>query len=222
MPEGISRFLSEQDLVRISQAVKEAERKTSGEIVPYVVEQSDAYEAAVWRAGAMAFAFVLAIFGLIRSVSDVWPQVGLTGVILASFLLSTTMMVLVWTIPSFRRVFVGEELEERRVAQRASEAFLTEEVFNTKDRTGILIFVSLLEHKVIVMGDSGISSRVTNAEWGEVTRSVVDGMKAGKPAEGLIDAIRKSGSLLERKGITPRANDRDELEDRLRTEEDRE
>jgi putative membrane protein len=217
-PAALTRYFSHEEFARISEAVKEAERRTSGEIVPCVVDQSDFYEIAIWRAGAVTMTFVLGLFGVMRMVSDTWPRIGLTGIILSTFLLGGMMMLLAWKVPSFRRIFVGHELEERRVAQRSSEAFLTEEVFSTRDRTGILIFVSLLEHRAVVLGDSGISSKVTIEEWNDVVRSVVDGMKAGRPAEGLIAAIRKSGVLLEQKGITRRGDDRDELSDRLRTE----
>jgi putative membrane protein len=106
---------------------------------------------------------------------------------------------------------------ERRVHQRATEAFLSEEVFNTRDRTGILIFLSLLERKVLVLGDSGINARVQQSDWHDIVQRVVSGIRSGKPAEGLTDAIHQCGLLLQKHGIAIRPDDKDELSDSLRT-----
>jgi putative membrane protein len=99
------------------------------------------------------------------------------------------------------------------------EAFVAEEVFNTKDRTGILIFLSLLEHQVLVIGDSGINAKVQQAEWDSVVHTIVEGMKAHKPADGLIAAIRQCGELLHREGVAIKPDDKNELSDKLRTSE---
>jgi putative membrane protein len=108
-------------------------------------------------------------------------------------------------------------LVERRVAQRAAEAFLAEEVFDTRDRTGILLFLSLLEHKVLVLGDAGINAKVQQSEWEEVVKLIVDGMRSGKPADGLIEAIQKCGALLKREGVVIKPDDKDELSNQMRT-----
>ncbi len=105
---------------------------------------------------------------------------------------------------------------ERRVQQRAAEAFITEEVFDTKDRTGVLIFLSLLEHCVLVVGDSGINAKVEQAEWADVVQTVVSSVRKGKAADGLVSAIQKCGDLLRREGLKRRGDDQDELPDYLR------
>ena len=102
------------------------------------------------------------------------------------------------------------------MAQRAAEAFVSEEVFNTRDRSGILIFLSLLEHRVMVVGDTGINARVKAQEWHAIVKTIVDGIVAGRPAEGLIEGIRQRGALLALKGVARRSDDRDELPDSLR------
>ena len=47
------RFFSQADLDAIQAAVREAEERTSGEIVPYVVERSDDYHNAIWKGAAL-------------------------------------------------------------------------------------------------------------------------------------------------------------------------
>ncbi|RPH37202.1 hypothetical protein EHM92_03310 [bacterium] len=120
-------------------------------------------------------------------------------------------------IPPLKRWFAGNLLMERRVAQRAAEAFVSEEVFKTRERTGIMIFLSILEHKVLVLGDSGINAKVKSEEWDDVVKRIVTGIRSGKPAEGLIDGIAQCGVLLQKHGVAIRQDDSDELSDSLRT-----
>jgi putative membrane protein len=93
---------------------------------------------------------------------------------------------------------------------------LSEEVFATRDRSGVLLFLSLFERRAIVMGDKGIAARVRQEDWEGIIATIVRGMREGKPAESLIEAVRACGGLLERQGLAIRQDDRDELADGLR------
>lgn len=216
---GAGRFFSQTDLDRVAEAVQEAERQTAGEIVPCVVERSDAYEEAVWRGGLCFGLAALALFVCVRQWTTAWLPVDPLMIGLTALAAGGVGALLVLLVPALKRLFAGDALMERRVAQRAAEAFVSEEVFNTRDRTGILIFVSLLEHRVLVVGDAGINAKVRQEEWADVVRRVVSGIRAGRPAEGLIDAIRQSGVLLQRLGVAIRPDDTNELPNTLRAEE---
>ena len=93
---------------------------------------------------------------------------------------------------------------------------MEEEVFNTRDRTGILIFISLLEHRIEVVGDAGINAAVEPEEWAEVVDRIRDGFRSGRRVEGLVAAVDLCGRLLEKRGVELRADDVNELPDRLR------
>ena len=205
------------DRERVEQAVKEAETQTSGEIISYAVEVSDGYEEAMWRSGMAFGGLALLVFVLIHNFSVSWETFELMQVALGTFAATLAGVASANYMNAVKRFFAGKELMERRVAQRAAEEFLAEEVFNTRDRTGILIFLSLMEHKVIVLGDSGINAKVQKAEWEEIVQMIVNGMRAGKPADGLIDAIRQCGVLLHKQGVGIRTDDKDELSNKLRT-----
>jgi putative membrane protein len=213
-----SRYFSPQDLERISAAVREAEQKTSGEIVPYFVRQSDRYEEAVWRGAAFLAFTVLGGVTMVRLFTDVWLPLDTVELALLTMGAGGVGALLVGLIPPLKRFLSGDELIDRRVALRAADAFISEEVFRTRDRTGILIFLSLLEHKVLVVGDVGINAKVDRSEWEDVVARIVRGVNAGTPVEGLIDAIRQCGVLLERHGVKIRRDDRNELSNVLRTE----
>ncbi len=205
------------DLDRIRRAVDEAEGRTSGEIVPYVVARSDEYRLGVWTAatlgalgGALAAAAALWALDPWGAPAPLWALAppalgGVAGYLAASL------------SPALRRLLVPDAVVDLRTQRRASQAFLEEEVFRTRERTGILIFLSLLERRVVVLGDSGINSRVEPGEWEGIVAGIVAGIRRGEPAAALVEAIGRCGELLERRGVERRPDDRDELADGLRT-----
>jgi len=216
MPPTVSRWFTQSDRDRITAAVKDAEGKTSGEIVPFVVHQADPYEEAEWRCGALLAVAVFAVIVVFHRFTDVWFPLDIAEITLATLVAGAAGVLAVKFIPPVKRFFAGPALIGRRVSQRAAEAFVAEEVFDTRERTGILIFVAILEHRVLVVGDSGINAKVRPDEWHDVVQRILGGIRAGKPAEGLIEGIRQCGVLLERRGVERRSDDRDELPDALR------
>ncbi|MBI5471882.1 MAG: hypothetical protein HY961_06010 [Ignavibacteriae bacterium] len=217
MKRSASNLFSSQDSQRIEAAIAEAEKLTSGEIVPYAVSSSDEYEEALWRAGILLGAFTLGVFVAIHNFSTSWQTFELVQVAAATLGASLAGVLFARYWQSATRFFAGRDTIQRRTMQRAMEAFLAEEVFKTRDRTGILLFLSLLEHKVIVMGDSGINAMVKQEEWDHVVKRIVDGIRSDKTADGLIEAIRECGELLKRQGVTIKADDANELSNKMRS-----
>ncbi len=216
MAQKVSHLFTPEDLDRVKAAVQGAEGKTSGEIVPYFVDRSDDYEESEWRLGSLLALLVLGGVSAFHHYSETWLPIDVAILILAvaSALLAGIMVARF--VPPVKRFFAGKALIERRVNARAAQAFLAEEVFRTKERTGILIFVSVLEHRVLVLGDSGINAKVEKAEWQDIVDTVTRSIAQGQAAGALIDAIGKAGTLLARSDVRRRADDTDELPDNLR------
>ena len=210
-----SRF-SEQDLNRIKQAVKEAESKISGEIVPVFVERSGTYEIAAYRAGAVlaAIAFLKVIiidayFPAYAVFDPFWIFVivaaaGILGAVLASY------------VEPITKLFLNQAQMDIATSRRAQTAFLAEEVFNTRQRTGIMIFISFLEHKVIVLADTGISKVVAQQEWDALVENIIMNIRQGKLVDGIEQAILKCGAILLERGFVITPDDINELKDDLR------
>src|SRR5262249_55929429 len=118
------------------------------------------------------------------------------------------------TIPTLRRALVPRDILAARVRQRAAQAFLDEGIVRTRDRTGILIFVSLFERQVVVRADHGLDGIVTPAEWEEIVAAIAAGMRQGQPGPALAEGIRRCASLAGR--LPRRPDDRDELSGQLR------
>ena len=212
-PENL---FSEQDRKRIADAVSEAETRTSGEIVPYVVGRSDSYPEAWLRAGSLLGFLALFLFAIADIGTDLWLPFGYAESGIIVVLAFGLGALLALYVPAVKRMFIPGAMLQQRVDERATLAFLEEEVFATRERTGILIFISLFEHRVRILGDSGINALVRQEEWDEAVRILADAIRNGAAAEGMLEAIWKCGQLLERRGVEIRPDDTDELDNRVR------
>jgi len=208
------------DLERIQEAVGRAEEQTAGEIVPVVVPRSDDYEDVVWRgAGAAILLTLLAVLLTLRFY-DGWGLAWLFapwGVALSVLAAGTVGALLAQYVYPLQRLLAGSERLDETVHRRALQAFVEEEVFDTRDRTGILLFVSLREHRIEVLGDSGINEQVEPDDWAEVVTRIQRGIQNDNLTAGLVEAIEMCGQLLERKGVEIRPDDENELTDTVRT-----
>lgn len=216
----MKKLLATLDEARIRDAVANAEMRTAGEIVPYVVARSDDHDVAIWR-GASA----LAVLGLAAVLLFVqfyegwgfgWVYTS-WGAVLIALVSGTLGAFATATFPPLRRWMAGTERLDRVVHHRAMRAFVEEEVFNTRDRTGILIFVSLLEHRIEVVGDAGINEKVDPDDWVNIVERIRRGIRNSNLTDGIVDAIGMCGRLLERSGVDIRPDDANELADRVRT-----
>lgn len=214
----IKKRFSPEDLERIKRAVKDAESKISGEIVPVFVEKSSLYTIANYRAallGGVLVFFLIVLFDRYVPALAVYDPV----LIFALVVLGGVLAGLKANYITFaKRLMLSQSYMDQATRKRAQAAFLEEEVFNTRQRTGIMIFISFFEHEVIVMADKGISKVVEQREWDSIVRLIIENVKAGKLADGIVGAIERCGKLLLDKGFVITPDDVNELKDDLRLE----
>lgn len=212
-----SRF-SQQDLERIKAAVRTAEDKISGEIVPVFVERSGTYSIAVYRGflllAGLAFLAIIVFDRYIPALAIYDPLLIFLSITLAGLIGAgvTTF------IEPLKRLLMSQSHMDKVTRQRAENAFLEEEVFNTRHRTGIMLFISFFEHEVIVMADRGISKVVEQKEWDKMVRAITENVRLGKVTEGIEAAILRCGEILLEKGFLKTVDDVNELRDDLRME----
>ena len=208
-------ILTEAELARIKEAVSAAETRTSGEIVPYIVAQSDKHEVALWRGAGLfalfAYAVILGIRWLPGWGGPQWVE-GIIPVLLIA-VMGGIGAVLTHLVPALKRCLAGRNRLIVTTHRRAVQAFLEKEVFLTRERTGILLFVSLLEHRIEVIGDTGINAKVDTDDWVKVVATIKENIKMGKLADGLVEGITQCGDLLENAGVAIRSDDTNELAD---------
>jgi putative membrane protein len=198
-------FLSAAEREAVNRAVAAAEKHTSGEIVPVVASESGRYDRAE-DIGGLVFA-VLALTAAwtwgqrIEAVEGDWahgqrltlglPWVVLTlvaGFIVGAFLTSR----LAW----LRRGLATDREMREEVQQRAWEAFARFRIGGTQHGTGILIYISLFERMVCVLGDEPIAKKIEQQSWDEVRDMILSGIRGRQPGDGLCRAVARCGELL--------------------------
>jgi putative membrane protein len=190
---------------RLALAVREAERATRGEIVLAVVRACDEYGSAGWRLGvALAVAAYCGLHGFAEPLPWWVYLVAQLAGLLAGHALAR--------IDSLRRGLLGARLAAERVHERARRAFVENGLARTRGRTGILIFVALLERRVVVLADEGIHRALGPGEsWEQVVELALDGLRCGRAQEGLEAAIRRCGEILAHHFPVSPARNTDEL-----------
>ncbi len=211
----VSTRLSQQDLDSIEQAVQKAEASTRGEIVAVILPRSQSYRwVPFFLSGFMAvLATALVILPLEWSPSPWGPSlealvmIQLTGALLGAVLSQ---------IPGVRRFVIPRLQLDAAVEKQAQAEFARQGVMNTNDRCGVLLLVSLFEHRVHLVADRGIHSVVEAGYWSEETSRLAAEIRSTHHLrDAIVHSIERLGVLLAEK--FPRTADTvDELSNRPR------
>ena len=218
--------LSDADRKRVSEAVATAESASAGEIVTIVSERSDPYGdvALAWAAlaGLLALA-ALALapdfyLGLYERLSGGWIHDWTPRTVFGVALLVASLKFLgVWLILLWRPLrmwLTPRPIRHARVRARAITCFKVGAERRTHGRTGILVYLSLAEHRAEIVADEAIASKVAPEVWGDAMAAMLAELKQDRLADGLIAAVTRVGAVLAEH--FPRAeNDQNELPDRL-------
>jgi putative membrane protein len=217
---------SESDHALVTEAVAKAERSSDGEIVTIVAPRSDSYHDVGLHYAVLAMLLVPTAAAILPQAWIDWA-LGLLFGWNASLSFRLLMLVLVFGMAAvflavrlafawmpLRMALTPASTKTRRVRRRAVELFRAGTERRTKGRTGILLYLSLLEHRAEIVADEAIHSRVEADVWGEAMAALVDGVKAGKPGEGMALAVGKIGEVLAR-CLPPTLDNPNELADRL-------
>ncbi|MFT6881669.1 MAG: putative membrane protein [Marinoscillum sp.] len=210
---------TDSEKAQVEQAVKDLETVSCGEIVPYFVGSSDDYAEASWYTSTLLSAFTVVIIGVLSYTWMLPFKFTPLEVSVVAFAAMLVGFLFPLIFSSAKRWIIPKERQLQRVNQRAMQAFLDEKVFQTEERVGILIFVSRLEHIVLVLGDEGISKKVDQADWQHVVEEIITGVKANEIGNGLVKAIALCKDLLLKHGFVRKSTDTNELHDGLRIEE---
>lgn len=218
--------LTQSDHEVVSAAVAEAETRTSGEIVTIVARRSDSYHdvglswaaAAVFIALALMAAFPAHLRAFLSMLLLDWEHeladwkllTGLLGILILKFLVVRYLL----AIMPLRMLVTPKATKARRARRRAILLFRTAAEARTRGRTGVLIYISLDEHRAELVADRAINEKVSPDAWGDAMATLVDALRQDRAGEGLAAAVAQVGAVLA--AHFPReADDINELPDRL-------
>lgn len=218
--------LSEQDHARISQAVHAAEQQSAGEIVTIVTDRSDGYSDIALAWAALAAFTALAVLSLlpefylplIDRVLGRWSHEWTPGAVLElAVIVAITKFIAMLVLQLWQPLkwfLVPRHIKSNRVRARAVTCFKVGAERRTHGRTGILIYLSMREHRAEIVADASIADKVAPEVWGEAMAAMLAHIRQGQIADGLVAGVEKVGAVLAQH--FPRAaDDQNELPDRL-------
>ncbi|HET6537300.1 MAG TPA: hypothetical protein VFG34_04195 [Sphingopyxis sp.] len=218
--------VSAADHALVTTAVAEAESRTSGEIVTVLARQSDNYDdiALVW-ASIKSFA-AMSLFALFPRCTQAlydWLTGGWGHSLTPNQWLGMVIAVgvLVWLAAwaallwqPLRLFLTPRSIRAARVRAKAINLFRVGAEAKTMGRTGVLLYVSLNEHRADIVADTAIAAKVDPAVWGDAMAALVDHIGQGEAGKGMAAAVRMMGDILA-KHFPHDAENPNELPDRL-------
>jgi putative membrane protein len=200
--------LTPTETQKVEAAIAEVEQNTSAEIVVAALPRSGRYvDTRLWCALAVGLSAATLVHWLRPElgVSPIlWVQAGAGA---AAFVLAS--------VPGVLRLLLPRQRAQRAVERAAELAFLEHAVFATRERIGVLILLSELEHKVVILGDEGIHARVQSSGWDALVGLLVQRIRERRAGDGLCEVIGKLGEQFARE--LPVGNENpNELDNRVR------
>ena len=197
--------ISKDDHAAISAAIHEAEKRTSGQIVCVVARASSAY------------AHVPILWASALALIAPWPMIVFTQWSV-QLIFVVQLAIFIVAVPVFswmplRLLLVPRAAQRARAHRAALEQFVVRRVAHTRNRTGVLIFVSLAERYARIIADDGIAEKVHKAEWQAAIDALVGHMRDGRIGAGFSAAIERCGAVLA--AHAPPDGSVNELPDRL-------
>ena len=219
-------MLTETDRKRIAEAVCAAEAASAGEIVTIVTTQSDSYSdvALAWSI-FIAFLALAALelapgfyLGLVERLLGLWAHEWtprqVLGISLLVAVIKFLAMLLLMAWRPLRLLLTPAPIKSARVHARALTCFRIGAEGRTTGRTGILIYLSMAEHRAEIIADEAIASKVAPEVWGDAMHALLEPIRAGRVGDGMVAAIGKVGAVLA-EHLPRAADDANELPDRV-------
>jgi putative membrane protein len=213
---------SEKEKNQISSAVKKAEANTSGEIATAFIKES--YDYAIYELlfaviiGFIYFTVMMFFSGYIdTTLQNMFWDYNINYLLIFygfSTFLVIALAYFIANISLIDRLIVPAKIKQQKVEERAMQHFMQSGVSYTRDRTGILIFISYLEKRVILLADSAINEKIEQHEWQKIVDHIVAGIKEDKLTQNLVDAINDCGNLLQ-KYFPIKQDDTNELDNNI-------
>lgn len=189
VPSWLKSSIDRNDLDAVRAAIHSAETSTDGEIVPIIVHRSVS-SAHIGTISVLSLWFLATAFALVFELHTRWlPFAALLGAV-------TLLGMWLGTLNITLRILTPTAEIDRAVWQRAKAEFLDEGIGRTKRATGVLLFLSMAEHRAIVLADRAISAKFTHESWQQVCDLMVAGLRDGNLRQGLVQAIELSGQMM--------------------------
>ena len=86
--------------------------------------------------------------------------------------------------------------KSKSVKELAEEEFFRLGIQNTRDKTGILIFILLSDRQFYILADSGINAKVPQSTWDSIKDEMQKMFQKGKFCKGILFGVEEVGKIL--------------------------
>ena len=186
--------LNQSQLTELETLIGKMETKTNGEIVLANVARSHHY---LWVFAVLGLLGWAVGSGILAFTPLEWGQ---WSSLLEIFLFQLACISILASFGGFAvviRSVVPRRWLAERVHHQAITQFMTLGLTETKDRTGVLIYISELEHRVEILADKGINDKVSDHYWEKHVETLTQGIKSNTHFETLKTVISDIGKHLE-------------------------
>jgi len=199
-------FVTPTERTRIVDTIVAAESRTRGELIAVIAGSAGQY--AVFP---LLYACILALLTpqIVLFVAGVDAEFAF---IVQLGVFAVTLLILNWQPLKMR--IVPAKLQISQAQRLAREQFFARKLHHTRERSGIMIFVSVAERYVEVIADQGINDQVAPGTWDGIVRELIAAVRRGENGAGTIAAINACADILARH-LPVRADDKNELPNEL-------
>ncbi|HZV20050.1 MAG TPA: TPM domain-containing protein [Hyphomicrobiales bacterium] len=180
--------ITDADRLAVENAIAEAEKNTSGEIVAVIARASGTYY------------YVPYLWAAIAALIVPWPLIYWTWIpVQEVYLLQLAVFVALAALLHYeplRFALVPRGVKRQRAHQRAMQQFVAQDIYTAPGHTGALLFVSVAERYAEIVVDSQIHAKVPDFEWESIIRKLTGDIGRGEAGSGLVEAIRSIGAHL--------------------------
>jgi putative membrane protein len=180
---AVRDFFLPESRKRVGQAVEEIEKGTSAEVVVTVRKSSGHYSQTDLFAG-----LVLALAGLVYMLVgdypfDVWwmPVNVMLAFIVGAFV--------TLEVAPLRRALTQRELLASNATTTAHAAFYELGISRTSGRTGVLVFVTMFERRVLVVPDIAVKPDELGPEWVAAERALEHALRGTPDFDEFLAAL---------------------------------
>lgn len=195
--------LTPEDHARVTAAVRAAEAQTDGEIVTIVTDRSDDYHDVALHYAVLALLAVTAVAaawpGLLAPLDRGWAEADLARELFAVLIAQAAAFLIVrftlgWM--PLRLALTPAATKARRVRRRALRYFKVGTERRTAGREGVLLYLSLAEHRAEIVADAAVHRVVAPELWGDAMAVLVDAVREGRAGDGMAAAVTAIGAVL--------------------------
>lgn len=194
VPDWLNSKLTEEDCKDIKDLIVEIEKHTSGEVVPMIVKQSSTI-------GHVPYLIILSLT-LIDIVSGFWSYTLSLQVLPSPLIIATHFATLFvatrWLSGNswLQRYLTPKSDQKFQVEQRAVTEFYEHKIHHTDKKTGILIFISVMERMAVVIGDEAINNKLNPQDWQRTLEKILNELKEKRLKAGIIQGLNTAKDLL--------------------------